>query len=33
MMTVTVEELFAHAGIALEKNKTYYSTKPDQEEE
>lgn len=33
MMTVTVEELFAHAGIELEPNKTYYSTKPDQEEE
>ena len=32
MMTVTVEELFAHAGIKLEPNKTYYSTKPDQEE-
>jgi len=31
MMTVTVEELFAHAGIELEPNKTYYSTKPEAE--
>ena len=33
MMTVTVEELFARDGIALEPNRTYYSTKPEQEEE
>ena len=33
MMTVTVEELFARDGIALEPNKTYYSTKPEKDEE
>ena len=33
MMTVTVEELFARDGIALEPNKTYYSTKPQKDEE
>ena len=33
MMTVTVEELFVRDGIALEPNKTYYSTKPQKDEE
>lgn len=33
MMTVTVEELFARDGIVLEPNKTYYSTKPQKDEE
>jgi hypothetical protein len=31
-MTVTVEELFAREGIALEKNTTYYSVSSEQAE-
>lgn len=33
MMTVTVQELFARDGIVLEPNRTYYSTKPENEDE